>query len=115
MTRNLLRSLVLALTLAPATAALAAPKMPVTAADHRALAEQYHQKAGTLRQEARDDREMAQAYLRKDGKVAQWTGEQEARLSKMVASLREMAAFADKMADDAERTADYHKLRATEL
>lgn len=121
MTRTLLtsvRTLLVALTLTTAASiAGAAPKPPQTAADHKALAEHYKEKAEALRAEAKEHREMADLYGKKSGAEAteRWTGEDVAKSSKVIANHQAMAADADKMAAEAEAAAEYHKLRAQEL
>src|SRR2546430_11060478 len=96
-----------------ARVALAEAKIPTTAAEHQTLAQQYKDKAAALRAEAKEHREMAEAYKKKSGAGA--TGQEDAKTAKMLKSLRSMATMADKMADDADKTAEYHAQRAKEL
>ncbi len=88
-------------------------KLPETADDHLALAKSYEEKAATWRQEAAYHREMAAAYKKshpdfKGGVRNPYTVTMEKHCAKI-------ATDADKLAEDAEDTAKYHRLRAGEL
>jgi hypothetical protein len=106
--------LALALTLAAPLAA-ATVDMPVTAADHQLAAKAYRDRAEAFRQDAKENRQRAQVYLRKENKPAQLTGQDEPQAAKIVNCLKSMASLADQMASEAEKAADYHTLRAKEL
>jgi hypothetical protein len=114
--RRLIGPAVLGLALLVVTpVAFAGRPMPVTAADHEAMAQRYRDKAAALRQEAREHRQMAETFQRREGQAGYWTGDDEVHVAKVIKSLKMMATYADQMADEALKAADYHTFRANEL
>lgn len=95
-------------------AAFAQAKVPVTAADHLALAKSYQQKAAAYRKEVAEHKEMAEAYKKSLPSTPKIAGENP-WAKKMEEHCRAIAADAEKLAIDAEKAADYHTLRAKEL
>lgn len=104
--------LLAALTYAPL--AIAQTAIPQTAADHLALAQSYHAKAITYRKEAADHRAMADEY-KKSAAGPTKSGGENPWAKKMEAHCRAIMTDAEKMANDADRAAEYHKLRAKEM
>lgn len=88
--------------------------VPTTAADHLALAKTYQEKAITYRKEAATHHHMAEAYKKsipgpsKGGQPNPWA----VKMDKHCAML---AKDAEKLANDYEKSAEYHTLRAKEL
>lgn len=88
-------------------------KVPTTAAEHLALAQQYKEKAAAYQAEAAEHRKMAEAYKKSVATVPKsppnpW-------VTKMEKHCNALAKDADKLASDAQKAADYHELRAKEL
>jgi hypothetical protein len=89
-------------------------KVPVTAADHLALAKSYQQRAAEYRKVVAEHKEMADAYKKSLPSTPKIAGENP-WAKKMEEHCRTLAADAEKLAADAEKAADYHTLRAKEL
>lgn len=88
-------------------------KVPVTVADHMALAKQYADKAAAYTAEADSHREMAEAYKKSVATTPKAPANPWA--VKMERHCRALAKDADKLAADAQKAADFHTLRAKEL
>jgi hypothetical protein len=82
-------------------------KLPETAADHVAAAKGYEDRAAAWRQEAALHRDMAAAY----GKTHPASSE----AAMMEKHCGKLAADAEKLAEDADTMAGYHRVRAKEL
>ena len=112
--RTLIASLMFAAFAFIATAALADEvKIPVTTADHEALAKKYKDEAASYRKTAEEHKQMAEAYKKshpdaKGGTKNPWAE----KMSKHCATI---AKDAEKLAADAEKAAGYHELRGKEL
>ena len=88
-------------------------KVPVTAADHRAMAKMYVEKATAWRAEAAYHKAMAAAYSkehpnRKSGARNPWTVEMEKHCKTIYKE-------ADTLAGEAEWAAKFHEMHALEL
>jgi hypothetical protein len=94
--------------------AFAQVKVPVTAADHLALANSYQDKAAEYRKVVAEHKEMADAYKKSVPKTQKVAGENP-WAKKMEEHCRAIAADAEKLAVDAEKAAEYHTFRAKEL
>jgi hypothetical protein len=116
-----LQAIMLGMSLAVGSAFAAAPggafaedvKVPVTVADHTALAKQYADKAASYKAEAESHRKMAEAYKKSVATTPKappnpW-------VLKMEKHCQALAKDADKLAADSQKAADYHTLRAKEL
>ena len=88
-------------------------KVPVTVADHTALAKQYADKAAAYKAEAESHRKMAAEYK----KSVATTPKAPANpfVTKMEKHCQMLAKDAEKLAADSQKAADYHTLRAKEL
>jgi hypothetical protein len=88
-------------------------KVPVTVADHTALAKQYADKAAAYKAEAESHRKMAAEYK----KSVATTPKAPANpfVTKMEKHCLALAKDLDKLAADSQKAADYHTLRAKEL
>jgi hypothetical protein len=111
--RNLFAALALFFALGTAPARAEEAKVPVTAADHRAMAKSYADKAAAWRAEASYHREMAAAYKKahpdlKSGARNPWTVEMEKHCRTIVKDVEAAAA-------DAEWAARFHQEHAKEL
>jgi hypothetical protein len=111
--RNLFAALALFFALGTAPARAEEAKVPVTAADHRAMAKTYAEKAAAWRAEASYHREMAAAYKkahpdRKSGAPNPWTVEMEKHCMTIVKDV-------EKLAGDAEWASKFHEMHALEL
>ncbi len=111
--RSILAVLALTLTLGAAAARAEEARVPVTAADHLAMARSYAGKATAARAEAAYHQEMAKAYAkehpdRKSGARNPWTVEMEKHC-------KAIEQDAVKLAADDEWAARFHELRAKEL
>jgi len=89
-----------------------AVSLPVTAEEHLALARSYAEKAATWRKEAEHHRQLAAAYQRARLDPKGTRIHAAAEIEKHCAKI---AMGAEKLAKDAEDTANYHRLRADEL
>ena len=115
-----LQALILGLSLAAGSTFAAAPttvfaedvKVPVTAADHMALAKQYADKATAYKAEAESHRKMAEAYRKT---VATSPKVPNPFVAKMDKHCQALAKDAEKLAADSQKAADFHTLRAKEL
>jgi hypothetical protein len=88
-------------------------KIPKTAQDHRELAEKYSSMATAYRQEAEEHRKMKEQYQKK---VARNPKDPEGlRMRKMRMHCDNIIRHAEAIAYEAERIAEYHKLRAREI
>jgi hypothetical protein len=110
---RILASLALALTLVSSTALAEEAKVPVTAADHMAMAKSYQEKAKAWRAEAAYHKDMAAAYAkehpdRKSGTRNQWTVDMEKHCKTIYKE-------ADKLAGEAEWAAKFHEAHAKEM
>jgi len=83
-------------------------KLPESAGDHLALAQNYEEKAAAWRQEAAHHREMAAAY--RNSRPAN-----DADAATMQKHCMKIVKDAEALATDADDTAKYHRLRAKEL
>jgi hypothetical protein len=115
-----LQAIILGLSLAAGSSLAAAPnsfaqdvKVPVTVADHTALAKQYADKAAAYKAEAEAHRKMAAEYK----KTVATTPKAPTNpfITKMEKHCHALAADLDKLAADSQKAADYHMLRAKEL
>ena len=88
-------------------------KLPMTAAEHEAMAKSYKEQAAQYKKVADDHRAMAEAYKKAhpDAKG----GAKNPFNEKMQKHCAALAKDADKLAADAEKAADYHTMRAKEL
>lgn len=99
---------------APTSVALAEDvKVPVTVADHTALAKQYADKAAAYKVEAESHRKMAEAYKKSVATTPK--APPNPFVMKMEKHCQALAKDADKLAADSQKAADYHTLRAKEL
>jgi hypothetical protein len=116
-----LQAIVLGTSLAVGSAFASAPgsafaeevKVPVSVADHAALAKQYAEKAAASKAEAESHRKMAEAYKKSVATAPKapanpW-------VQKMEKHCQALAKDADKLAADSQKAADFHTLRAKEL
>jgi hypothetical protein len=111
--RNLFAALALFFALGTAPVRAEEAKVPVTAADHRAMAKSYADKAAAWRAEGSYHREMAAAYKKahpdlKSGARNPWTVEMEKHCRTIVKDVEAAAA-------DAEWAARFHQEHAKEL
>ena len=90
---------------------------PVTASEHEALAARDEREAALDRQQATQQRERADQYVRRSRAdvVKSWTGEEPPGAAKVIEEHEQRAQRYDKMADQAETSAEFHRLRAQEL
>ncbi len=112
--RTILASLVLATFAFTANAAFAdEAKVPTTIAEHEALAKQYKDQAAQYKKVADEHKAMAAAYAKAnpDSKG----GVKNSFNEKMQKHCKALAADAEKLATDAEKSADFHTMRAKEL
>ena len=93
--------------------ARAAVKLPGTAEEHAAMANEYAQKAGEWRKEAELHRDMAAAYAASH--PDQKGGVRNAEAVKMEKHCMAIVKDAEKLATDAEWSEKYHRARAKEL
>ncbi len=117
MFQKLFRTTVCALAiLVAAPLASAEPKLPMTAADHFALAKQYEQQATAHRKEAQEHREMAEAYRKANPQGRKgWESQPNAKVDKMDKHCDAIAKAADKLAAEDQKAVDFHTLRGKEL
>ena len=111
--RRLLAALALFVALGNSPARAEEVKVPVTAADHRAMAKLYAEKATAWRAEAAYHKAMATAYAkehpdRKSGSRNPWTVEMEKHC-------KDIYKDADKLAGEAEWASRFHEMHAQEL
>jgi hypothetical protein len=111
--RNLIAALALFNALGASPARAEEAKVPVTAADHRAMAKSYADKAAAWRVEATYHRDMAAAYKKahpdtKSGVRNPWTVEMEKHCKAIYKD-------ADKLAGEAEWASKFHEMHALEL
>jgi hypothetical protein len=111
--RNLFAALALFFALGTAPARAEEARVPVTAADHRAMAKSYADKAAAWRAEGSYHREMAAAYRKahpdlKSGARNPWTVEMEKHCMSIVRD-------AEKLAGDAAWASKFHLQHALEL
>jgi hypothetical protein len=112
--RRLVASLAFAAFALTATASFAEDmKVPMTTAEHEALAKQYKDQAASYKKVAEEHKAMAEAY----GKAHPDTkgNVKNAFNQKMQKHCSMLAKDAEKLATDAEKAADFHTLRAKEL
>jgi hypothetical protein len=117
-----LQATLLALSLATGSMLVSAPpsvavaedvKVPVTVADHIALAKQYSDKVTAYKAEAESHRKMAEAYKKSVATTPK--APPNPFVVKMEKHCQALAKDADKLAADSQKAADYHTLRAKEL
>lgn len=117
-----LQAIMLAMSLATGSMLVSAPpsvaaaedvKVPVTVADHTALAKQYADKAAAYKAEADSHRKMAEAYKKSVATSPKAPPSQ--FVTKMEKHCQALAKDADKLAADSQKAADFHTLRAKEL
>jgi hypothetical protein len=111
--RRLFTLLAVSVSLAAAPALAEEARVPVTAADHRAMSKSYADKASAWRAEASYHREMAAAYKKahpdfKSGSRNPWTVEMEKHCLTIVKDVERSAA-------DAEWASKFHLQHALEL
>ncbi len=87
-------------------------KVPTTVDEHLALAKMYDEKAVSYRKEAEYHHHMFEAYKKT---VATSPKTPSPWVAKMQKHCQMLAKDAMKMASDADKAAEYHKLRAKEL
>lgn len=129
------RAFRLALTLAGATAALSAwpadqsskkeketeqtqgVGIPTTPEEHLALAAEYDKKAATLREDATMHRKMFATHEKSQGSpsLQSKTGRELPWITKMRNHCDAYIQAADKLAAEAERFAEFHRMRAAEM
>jgi hypothetical protein len=97
----------------PGSALAEDAKVPVTVADHTALAKQYADKAASYKAEAESHRKMAEAY--KKSVATSPKAPENPWVRKMERHCQALAKDAEKLASDSQKAADYHALRAKEL
>ena len=88
-------------------------KLPETASDHLAMARTYTEKAAAWRKEAAYHRDMLEAYKKaypdfKGGARNPWAVKMEKHCTTIIKDV-------EKLATDADVSADYHRLRAMEI
>ena len=91
------------------------PKVPTTVADHEALAKQYKDIAAQNKKIAEEHRAMAEAAKKNSMNAHAAQGQKDPNTEKMVKHCMALASAADKLAAEAQKSADYHELRAKEL
>lgn len=112
--RTIVASLAFAAFALAATASFAdEAKVPITTAEHDALAKQYKDQAAQYKKVADEHRAMAVAYGKDhpDSKGGVKNGYNE----KMQKHCAMLAKDADKLSADANKAADYHTMRGKEL
>jgi hypothetical protein len=93
-----------------------APKVPTTVAEHQALAKQYQDIVAQNKKVADEHRAMADAAKKSTlNSHAAAHGQKDPTTEKMVKHCAALAAAADKLAAEAQKSADFHELRAKEL
>ena len=93
-----------------------APKVPTTVAEHEALAKQYKDIAAQNKKIADEHRAMAAAAKESaKNSHAVLHGQKDPSTEKMVKHCMAIATAADKLAAEAQKSADFHELRAKEL
>lgn len=88
-------------------------KVPETVADHLALAKDYTEKAASYKAEAEHHRKMAEAYKASVATMPKAPPNPWAK--KMEKHCMALVKDAEKLAADAQKAADFHRLRAKEL
>jgi len=90
--------------------------VPATPDEHLARAATYQEKAGAYRKEAAEHRKMFADYERQTGNPAQQSkvGRELPWIAKMRKHCDEYIKDAEKLAADAERFAEFHRMRAEE-
>jgi hypothetical protein len=90
--------------------------VPATPDEHLARAAKYQEKAAAYRKEAAEHRKMFADYKQPaDAAHESKTGHESAWVAKMRKHCDEYAKDADKLAADAERFAEFHRMRAEEM
>jgi hypothetical protein len=90
-------------------------KIPETAAEHEALAQEYKDKAAQYKKVGHDHRAMVEAYKKRIAMPASKSGQKNPWLVKMEKHCAMLAKDADKLAADAVKAAEYHTMRGKEL
>jgi hypothetical protein len=112
--RNIVATLAFAAFAVTATAALADDaKVPMTTADHDALAKKYKDEAAQYKKVADEHRAMAAAYAKEHPDTK--GGVKNAWNEKMQKHCAALAKDADKLSADALKAAEYHEMRGKEL
>lgn len=88
-------------------------KVPVTAQDHQDLAKVYREKVETYRKEVDFHRKMFDAYKAQAAPVGK--GGQNPWVKKMQKHCQMLMKDAEKLAADAQKSVEFHELRAKEL
>ena len=92
------------------------PKVPMTVADHEALAKQYKDIVAQNKKLADEHRAMADAAKKSTLNAHHEAhGQKDPTTDKMVKHCMAIATAADKLAAEAQKSADYHEMRAKEL
>ena len=102
-------------TVSPITAPEAAPKVPQTVEDHLALVERYKRKAAEYRKEASEHRTMLDVYRRDASIFPNKSGREYPWFAKLRRHCEDYISRADALAAEAERFAEFHRMRAKEL
>jgi hypothetical protein len=89
-------------------------KVPDTTAEHFALAKQYQEKADSARKEAADHRKMAEDYKNSVAAAHDKQGQKNPWVVKMEKHCAGIAASAEKLAAEYQKSADFHTLRGKE-
>jgi hypothetical protein len=90
-------------------------KIPQTVEDHMDLAKKYQEKAVAYNKEAQEHEAMAAAYKKSAGDAQAARGQRNPVVVKMEKHCAGIAKAALKLADENQKAADYHTLRAKEL
>lgn len=90
-------------------------KPPLTVEEHLALVERYKRRAAEYRKEADDHRKMLAGYRRDAAVLPNKTGREFPWFTKLRQRCEGYIQRADALADEAERFAEFHRMRAREL
>ncbi len=90
-------------------------KPPLTVEGHLALVERYKRKAAEYRKEADDHRKMLAGYRRDAAVFPNKTGREFPWFTKLRQRCEGYIQRADTLADESERFAEFHRMRAREL
>lgn len=90
-------------------------KAPLTVEEHLALVERYRRKAAEYRKEADEHRRMLAGYRRDAAVFPNKSGREFPWFTKLRQRCEGYIQRADALADEAERFAEFHRMRAREL